>query len=320
MTKERKVVIIGDGAVGSSIAFTLMQGHSVNELVIIDVNRAKAEGDVLDMVDGMSFVSVPKIIRAGDYPDCADAKIVIITAGASQKPGETRLDLLHKNAGIMASICDALKPNLNSEGLVMVVSNPVDVLSYLVYKKLGLVSSRIFGSGTVLDTSRLKTAISEDTHIDPRNIHTFIVGEHGDSEVAAWSATSVGGLSLTDYCAKCGKCGAHNMAKLDELREKVKNAAYEIIAKKGATFYAVALAVKRIVSAILNDENSVLTVSTLLLDEFGGAVKDVYMSLPCVIGKDGVVKILHPNYSDSEQKALVASGTALREKITELGL
>lgn len=202
----------------------------------------------------------------------------------------------------------------------MVVSNPVDVLSYLVYKKLGLVSSRIFGSGTVLDTSRLKTAISEDTHIDPRNIHTFIVGEHGDSEVAAWSATSVGGLSLTDYCAKCGKCGAHNMAKLDELREKVKNAAYEIIAKKGATFYAVALAVKRIVSAILNDENSVLTVSTLLLDEFGGAVKDVYMSLPCVIGKDGVVKILHPNYSDSEQKALVASGTALREKITELGL
>jgi L-lactate dehydrogenase len=320
MTKERKVVIVGDGAVGSSIAFTLMQSHSASEIVIIDVNKDKAEGDVLDMVDGMSFVSVPKVIRAGDYSDCLDAKLVIITAGASQKPGETRLDLLHKNAGIMNSICDQLKSNLNPEGLVMVVSNPVDVLSYLVYRKLSLPSSRVFGSGTVLDTSRLKTAISEDTHIDPRNIHTFIVGEHGDSEVAAWSATSVGGLSLTDYCAKCGKCGAHNMAKLDELHEKVKNAAYEIIAKKGATFYAVALAVNRIVTAILNDENSVLTVSTLLLNEFDGQVSDVYMSLPCVVNSRGIEKILRPNYSETELKALVASGTALKEKIKELGL
>jgi len=320
MLSERKVVVIGDGAVGSTIAFTLMMGHAVNEIAIIDVNEEKVEGDVLDMVDGMSFVSVPKTIHKGTYADCKDAHIVVITAGASQKPGETRLDLLNKNASIMSGICEAIKPNLNPESIILVVSNPVDVLTYLVYKKLGLPSSRVFGSGTVLDTSRLKTAISEDTHIDARNIHTFVVGEHGDSEVAAWSSTWVGGLSLTDYCAKCGKCGERNMAKLDELHDKVRNAAYEIIKKKGATFYAVALAVARIVSAILNDENSVLTVSTLLLNEFDGAVSDVYMALPTVVGKDGIVMILHPNYDPGEKAALIASGATLKDKIKELNL
>lgn len=320
MLNERKVVVIGDGAVGSTISYTLMLGHAVNELVIIDVNEDKVEGDVLDMVDGMSFVSVPKVIRRGTYADCQNAHIVIITAGASQKPGETRLDLLHKNAGIMNSICQQLKSNLNPDGLVLVVSNPVDVLTYLVYSKLSLPSKRILGSGTVLDTSRLKTAISEDTHIDPRNIHTYVLGEHGDSEVAAWSCTSIGGLSLVDYCAKCGRCGDKNMAQLDELHQRVKDAAYQIIAKKGATFYAVALAVQKIVSSILNGENSVLTVSTLVQKGFDGQVDDVYMALPCVVGHDGVDKILWPNYSQKEKEALIASGKTLREKIVELGL
>lgn len=317
MINPRKVVVIGDGAVGSSIAFTLANGHAVNEIVIVDVNKDKAEGDVLDIADGMSFLSVPKFIKAGAYEDAKDAHIIIITAGAAQKPGETRLDLLHKNAAIMTSIVESLKPHLDPEAIVIVVSNPCDVLSYLAYKKLGLPSSQVFGSGTVLDTSRLKTAISEDTGIDPRNVHTFVVGEHGDSEVAVWSATSIGGLSILDYSTQCPEC---NLSHLDELHDKVRDAAYQIIAKKGATNYAVALAVSRIVSAVLNDENSVLTVSTYIESEFGGALSDIYLSLPCVVGSKGVKSILHPSYSKKEQLAIVDSGSQLKEKIAELGL
>ena len=317
MINPRKVVVIGDGAVGSSIAFTLANGHAVNEIVIVDVNKDKAEGDVLDIADGMSFLSVPKLIKAGGYEDAKDAHIIIITAGAAQKPGETRLDLLHKNAAIMTSIVESLKPHLDPEAIVIVVSNPCDVLSYLAYKKLGLPSSQVFGSGTVLDTSRLKTAISEDTGIDARNVHTFVVGEHGDSEVAVWSATSIGGLSILDYSTQCPEC---NLSHLDELHAKVRDAAYQIIAKKGATNYAVALAVSRIVSAILNDEKSVLTVSTYIESEFGGALEDIYLSLPCVVGSDGVKAILHPSYSKKEQLAILDSGMQLKAKIAELDM
>ena len=249
MINPRKVVVIGDGAVGSSISFSLLLGHAVNEIVVVDVNREKAEGDVLDMADGMSFLSVPKTIKAGGYEDIDDAHIVIVTAGAAQKKGETRLDLLHKNAAIMESVCTQMKPHLDPHAIVIIVSNPCDVLTYLAYTLLGLPSKQVFGSGTVLDTSRLKSAISADTGIDPRNVHTFVVGEHGDSEVALWSATSIGGLSLLDYSMQCPDC---NLSHLDELHDKVRNAAYEIIEKKGATNYAVALAVSKIVSSVLN--------------------------------------------------------------------
>jgi L-lactate dehydrogenase len=249
-----------------------------------------------------------------------DAEIVIITAGAAQKPGETRLDLLGRNAAIFNGIISGIKPYLSKDVIVLVVSNPVDILTYFAYKKLGLPASHVLGSGTVLDTSRLKTAVAKDTGIDPRSVHAMIVGEHGDSEVAVWSATSVGGLSLTSYCAKCGKCGAHNMAKLESLHEQVKNAAYEIIQKKGATFYAVALAVSRIVSAIFNDENSVLTVSTYLENEFDGLLQDVYLSLPVVVNAHGAEKILRPDYSEGEKGAIISSGLALKEKLKDLPL
>lgn len=317
---SRKVAIIGDGAVGSSIAYTLMLGHAVNAITIIDLNKDKAEGDALDMADGMSFLSVPKIVRASGYEGCEGASIIVITAGAAQKPGETRLDLLTKNAGIFASIIAAIKPHLNPDTIVLVVSNPVDILTYFTYKKLGIPSSRVIGSGTVLDTSRLKTAIAADTKIDPRSIHTMIVGEHGDSEVAVWSATSVGGLSLTSYCAKCGKCGAHNMAKLEGLHEQVKNAAYTIIQKKGATFYAVALAVSRIVSAIFNDESSVLTISTFVPSAFDGLLQDLYLSLPVVVNAKGAEKTLWPDYSEGEKGAIISSGLSLKEKLKDLPL
>jgi len=318
--EARKVAIIGDGSVGSSCAYTLMLGHAVNEIVIVDVNKDKAEGDALDMADGMSFLSVPKVIRAGDYSAIEGSHIIVITAGAAQKPGETRLDLLKKNTMIFDSIIASIKPYLTPDTIVLVVSNPVDILTYYTFKKLNLPASHVFGSGTVLDTSRLKTAISIDTGIDPRSVHTFVVGEHGDSEVALWSATSVGGLSLTDYCSKCGKCKEKNMTRLAALHEKVKNAAYEIIKKKGATNYAIALAVQRIVSAILNDENSVLTVSSFVENEFDGAIKDIYISIPAVVGGNGVSRILRPNISEEEKSALILSADALSEKLKDLPL
>jgi L-lactate dehydrogenase len=317
---SRKIAIIGDGAVGSSIAYTLMLGHGVNEIVIVDVNKDKAEGDALDMADGQSFLSVPKSVRAGDYASVQGARVIVVTAGAAQKPGETRLDLLKKNASIMQSVIEGIKPYLEKDTIVLVVSNPVDILTYFAYKKLGLPSAQVIGSGTVLDTSRLKTAISEDTHIDPRSIHTLVVGEHGDSEVAVWSCTSIGGLRLTNYCAKCGKCEGRPMSHLEDLYAKVKNAAYVIIEKKGATNYAVALAVQRIISAILNDERSILTVSTLLDKKFGGVLDDVYLSLPAVVGRGGVAEVLEPDYAEEEKSAIIASGLTLKEKLKDLPL
>ena len=190
--ENRKVVIIGDGAVGSTTAYTLALGEIVNEIVIIDVNKNKAEGDVLDILHGMPFVT-PKIIKAGDYCDCKDAHIIIITAGVAQRDGETRQDLLFRNIRVFDSIIMSMKPYIDEETIVLVVTNPVDVLSYYIYKKLGLKAKHVIGSGTVLDTARLKAVISDDTKIDPRNIHTFVLGEHGDSEVAAFSVTTVGG-------------------------------------------------------------------------------------------------------------------------------
>ena len=318
MINSRKVAIIGDGAVGSSIAYTLMMEDFVNEIAIIDLNVDKALGDVLDMQDGMSFLKTPKVLKAGSYSLIKDAHVVIITAGVAQKEGETRLDLLKRNASIMLSICNEIKPYLSKDSIVIVVSNPCDVLSYLCYKKLGLPSNQVFGSGTVLDTSRLKTLISKDTGIDPRNVHTFVVGEHGDSEVALFSSTIVAGLSLNDYCKNCSRCKNKNKDHLKKLHESVRNAAYSIISKKGATNYAIALATSKIVSSILNDENSVLTVSTYIENEFNGQIKEVYMSFPCIVNSKGIKAIIHPNYSIEEMDGLLNSAKQIKEKIDTL--
>lgn len=314
MLRNRKVSIIGDGAVGSTIAYTLFTHHTVNEIVIIDLNKKKAEGDVLDMIHGMSFVS-PKILKAGEYSDCKGSNIIVITAGVAQKEGETRQDLLLKNVRVMDSIIESIKPYIDEHTIILMVTNPVDVLTYYVAYKLGIDKRRVIGSGTVLDTARLKSVIADDTHIDPRNIHTFVIGEHGDSEVPTFSITTIGGLPIEDYCARCGKCNNKNLVKMHQLHETVKNAAYEIISKKGATFYAVALSVDKIIETILNDQNSVLTVSTYVENEFDGRIKDVYMSLPCVVNSKGVEKILRPKYNEYEINKVVNSGKELREKI-----
>lgn len=311
---NRKVVIIGDGMVGSSIAFTMLQQETVNDLVIIDINKRKAEGDALDLMQGMPFVT-PKKIRAGEYPDIKDAHVVIITAGVAQKEGETRLDLLKKNLQVFDSIINSMKPYLNRKAVVLVVTNPVDILTYFTQQKLGINHNQVIGSGTVLDTARLKTAIAEHTHVDPRNVHTFVIGEHGDSEVAAYSVTTIGGIPISRYCLQCGGCKDGGDSLLLNLHEDVKKAAYEIINKKGATYYAVALAVNFIVKAILNDYKSVLTVSTLMRNEYDGRIDDVYLSVPCIVGQNGVERILYPNYSKEEIDKLVESSNILKAQI-----
>lgn len=308
-----KIVIIGDGMVGSSTAYTLLLEPAIKEIVIIDVNKNKAEGDVLDMRHGLPFVT-PKSIKAGDYKDIIDAHVVILTAGVAQKEGETRTELLNRNIKIFSSIIENMRPYLSDEAIVLVVTNPVDVLSYFVYKQLGISANRVIGSGTVLDTARLKSSIASHIGIDSRNVHTYVLGEHGDSEVAAYSITTIGGMPINKYCSSCNKCCNRNL-ELEKLHEEVKNAAYEIISKKGATYYAVALAVNQIVKCIVNDYHSILTVSTYINNEFDGNIKDVYFSLPCIVTSKGVERILRVDYSKEEKEKLIYSANKIKSEI-----
>ena len=308
-----KVVIIGAGMVGSTCAYTLIHSGIFSELAIIDVNKDKAEGDALDMSHGAAFVK-PVKVTAGDYSQCKDADLIIIAAGANQKKGETRIDLLKRNAAILSDIVENIKKNTTEYPILLVVSNPVDILTYITYKLSGWPVRRVIGSGTVLDTSRLKYMLSNHTGIDARNIHTYIIGEHGDSEIAAWSTTTLGGLSLEKFCDNCEDCSDKSM---DHMLDEVRNAAYEIINKKGATFYAIALAVERIVTAIVNNENSILTVSSVLEGDYN--ISDVCLSVPTVVGGDGIVKVIETPLNQDEQEGLKKSAETLSDILRELG-
>lgn len=309
MKTTTKISIIGAGFVGSTTAFAIMDEGLASEIVIVDINKDKAEGEAMDLSHGASFVK-PAIIKAGEYKDTADSDIVIITAGAPQKPGETRLDLINKNYKIMNSIIPpVVKYSPNS--ILLIVSNPVDILSYIAYKISGFPKEKVIGSGTVLDTSRFKYMLSDHFNIDARNIHTYIMGEHGDSEIATWSITNIAGMNIADYCdIYCNKCDGNIRY---DIHEKVKNAAYEIINKKGATYYAVALAIRRIVEAILRDENSILTVSTLLEGQYG--INDIYLGVPSIVGIDGVKNIVESPLSKEELSELQSSGKKLKESL-----
>lgn len=311
---KSKVVIIGDGAVGSTLAYTLTLKSNVKEIVILDVNKEKAAGDALDMEQGMPFIS-PKKIYAGTYEDVNDAHIVVITAGVGQKDGETRIDLLKRNIKVFDNILDNIKDKINDECIVLVVTNPVDILSYYTYKKLGISSNRVIGSGTVLDTARLKSLIAQNTKIDARNVHAFVLGEHGDSEFVAWSLTSLGGLQPTIFCKECGICSDFRCLNKEKLLFDVRNAAYEIIAKKGATFYAVGMAVEKIIESIINDTHSVLTVSSLIKEHIDIENDDCYLSIPCVVGAKGIERVLHPNYSQDEIEAFKKCSLKMKESI-----
>jgi len=309
-----KIVVVGAGFVGSTTAYTLMCGGLFNEIVLIDINKEKAKGDAMDMAHGVSFVK-PVNVYAGDYSDCFNADIVVITAGASQNKGETRLDLLKRNTVILKSIVESVMKYAPSDVILLTVSNPVDILTYITYKLSGLSKNQVLGSGTVLDTSRLKYMLSTHTSIDPRNCHTYIIGEHGDSEVAAWSITNIAGMGMDTFYEQFGMCSKEDR---EQMYYDVKNSAYEIINQKGATYYAIALAVDRIVKCIAGEENSVLTVSSIFTGEYG--ISDIALSVPTLVTGLGVEKIFEVPFSEEEIKGLHKSADTLKAAIAELGI
>lgn len=308
--KREKAVVIGSGYVGSTIAYTLAAKGLFDDIGIIDIDQDKAEGDAADISHGLSFVK-PVEITSGGYDLCKDADMIIITAGVAQKKGETRRELLTRNAAVFKSITDKIKETVTGEPLVMVVSNPVDVLTYMTWKMLGYEKSRVFGSGTVLDTSRMKYLLGKCANIDMRNIHTFVIGEHGDSSVPVWSATSIAGLRIEDF-SKISSCG-----NIYDIPAKVREAAYDVIDKKGATYYAIALAVSRICEAVTGDEKSVLTVSRIMEGEYG--LKDVAVAIPTIVGVDGAEKIIELTLSEEEKAGLDKCAEIMHGQLRDIG-
>ncbi len=310
-----KITVVGAGNVGATTAYTLMLSGLVSEIVIIDVNRDKAEGDALDMNHGMCFVNPVKVM-AGDYSDIKGSDMVIITAGVGQKPGETRIDLLKRNTVIFRDIIGNVLKYCHDDTILMVVTNPVDILTYVTYKISGFSKQHVIGSGTVLDTARLKYLLGEHTNVDVRNVHTYIMGEHGDSEVAAWSITNVAGMGVDAYCQKTGGCDACRVDK-QAFYDKTRTAAYEIIEKKGSTYYAIALAVRRIVESIIGNENSILTVSSLFEGEYG--ISDICLSAPTIVGSGGAERILEISFAEEECEKLRESASTLKALAKEIG-
>ncbi len=311
---NRKAAIIGCGFVGSASAFSLMQSGLFSELVLIDANREKAEGEALDIAHGIPFARQMKIY-AGDYDDIMDSAVIIVTAGANQKPEETRLDLVHKNVNIFKSIIPEVAKR-DYQGILLIVANPVDILTYTALKLSGMPENRVIGSGTVLDTARLKYRLGEHLSVDSRSVHAFIVGEHGDSEIAVFSSANVSGIPLNRFCEMRGHF-AHDESTR-RIAEEVKNSAYEIIAKKHATYYAIAMSVKRICEAIVRDEKSILPVSSMMHGEYG--ISDVALSMPAIVGKDGVETRVPISISEEEETKLQESADTLKKVIEGLEL
>lgn len=311
-----KVTIIGAGFVGSTTAYTLMLSGLFSELVLIDVNETKARGEAMDLNHGIPFAKPIKIYQ-GTYADSKGSDLVIITAGANQREGETRMDLVHKNTSVFKDIIRQLLKYIHSgDTLLLVVTNPVDVLTYVTWKLSGFPAGHVLGSGTVLDTARFRYLIGEHVGVDTRNIHGYILGEHGDSELPAWSLTSIAGMPIDVYCRISGEC--RDDRTRDELFNHVKNAAYEIIKAKGATYFAVALAVQRISEAIMRDENSILTVSSVLKGQYG--LNDLAISVPTIVGREGIKRVIEAPVSEKEMNLLRKSADTLKNIIKELKL
>lgn len=314
MMNLRKVAVIGCGFVGSSIAFSLMQRGIYSEMVLIDANHAKAEGEAMDLGHGLPYTASMDIY-AGDYKDVADCSLIIITAGANQKPGETRLDLIEKNVGILKTIIPQITAT-GFEGILMMVANPVDVLTYAALKISGYPKERVFGSGTVLDTARLKYLLGKHLDVDSRSVHATIIGEHGDSELPVWSAANVSGIELNHFCELRGHY--NHEASMEKLYEDVRDSAYAIIERKGATYYGIAMAVARIAECIVKNEHAVLPVSAVLEGEYG--LSGLALSIPSVVGKNGIEKVLEIPLDEKESKALQDSAAQLKAVIDSLDL
>lgn len=314
MSNIQKCAIIGCGFVGATTAFTLAQNGLFSEIVLIDYNKEKAIGESMDLNDGLAFTK-PVKIYAGDYDNIKDCGVVIIAAGANQKPNETRIDLVNKNVKIFKSII----PNIvekNKDCILLVLSNPVDILTYTALKLSGFDKSRVIGSGTVLDTARLKHLLGQYLNVDNRHIHAFMIGEHGDSELAVWSSANVSGISIEDFCKLRGKDDSQET--FNNFYVQVRDSAYKIINYKGATYYAIAMAALRICECIVRDENSVLTVSSLVDDHY--AIQDVCLGLPAIVGRSGIQRVLDIPLSEDEQEKLIASAKTLKDVIKSIDM
>jgi L-lactate dehydrogenase len=305
--EPRKIVVIGAGFVGTTYVYALIHTGLASEIVLIDIDRKRVEGEIMDLSHGLPFIP-PVIIRSGEYSDCADAHLIVVTAGARQVPGQSRFDLVQRNTEIIKSVTSQIK-KYETGGVLVMVTNPVDILTYAALKLLAWPRNRVIGSGTVLDTARLRYMLSRHCGIDTRNVHAYVLGEHGDSEVAAWSMAHIAGVPIEDYCYLCQGCDSKQAH--EQITTAVRESAYHIIDYKGSTYYAVGLSLVRISGAILRNEHSVLTVSSLLAGEYG--ISDVCLSVPCVIGETGVERIVAARLSSDEQAALENSAKTLGE-------
>jgi len=311
--KSRKVVVVGAGAVGSTFVYALAQKGLAEQICLIDANPDFAEGQALDLAHGLPFY--PSVqIRAGDRHDYSDAQVIVITAGVKQTPGESRLNLLQRNTAIIENIVDEITAE-KSQAVLIVASNPVDILTQVALKRSGWIKNRVIGSGTVLDSARFRYLISQHCNVDVGNVHAYILGEHGDSEVAAWSMTHVAGISIDNFCPQCGNCRDW-YGERDRIVREVKDSAYHIINYKGSTYFGIGMSLARIVGTILQDQNSVLTVSTYLDGDYG--LYNVCLSLPCVIGQGGVKRIVQTELYPEEQSALERSAQILKNGIASL--
>lgn len=305
--KKGKVVLIGTGFVGMSMAYSMLNRGGVNELVLIDIDKDKTKGEEMDLSHGLPFAPQKMVIKAGDYEDCKDAQVIVITAGIAQKPGQTRLELVETNTKIMKDITqNIMKSGFN--GIIIVASNPVDLMTYVVSKVSGLPKNQVFGSGTVLDTARLRYIISDYLKVSSKNIHAYIMGEHGDSSFVPWNHAYVGCKKIKDVM----KDGNHPMEDLEKIHQSVINAAYEIIDKKKATYYGIGMSLSKIVKSVLDNDNSILTVSTYLKDGQYGQ-DDIFIGVPAIINSNGVRELLQLELNDEEQEKLNNSCKIIKE-------
>ncbi|MGC8800453.1 MAG: L-lactate dehydrogenase [Chloroflexus sp.] len=307
-----KVGVVGTGMVGTSFAYALMQRSLAGELVLIDIDRARAEGEAMDLNHGLPFVR-PMRIYAGDYTDLADADLIVIAAGANQRPGETRLDLLGRNAAIFREMIPAILA-ANHDGIIVVATNPVDILTTIAAQIAGSDANRVIGSGTILDTARFRYLLGQHYGVDPRSVHAYIVGEHGDSELALWSLANIAGVRLVDFVGANGQ--GYDQAALDAILEQTRNAAYEIIKRKRATYYAIGLGLLAIAEAVLRDQHTVMTVSSLMTGQYG--VTDIAISLPTIVGRDGAEEVLNLPLSDHEVALFQRSANLLKEYLAQV--
>ncbi len=305
--KKGKVVLVGTGFVGMSMAYSMLNRGGINELVLIDIDKDKTIGEEMDLSHGLPFAPQKMVIKAGDYDECKDAQVVVITAGIAQKPGQTRLELAETNTKIMKSITKSIMAS-GFNGIIIVASNPVDLMTYVVSKVSGLPKNQVFGSGTVLDTARLRYLMSDYLKVSSKNIHAYIMGEHGDSSFVPWEHAYVGCKKIKDVM----KDNNLPMENLEKIHQDVINAAYEIINKKKATYYGIGMSLNRLVRAVLDDENSILTVSTYLKDGQYGQ-DDIYIGVPAIINSKGIRELVDLELNEEEQAKLDNSCRIIKE-------